>query len=249
MNGRAGQIVRAAVFFCALSASAAAQAEDATYVLALSWQPAFCASAPGAAKAECAGGANEQLTLHGLWPNADRNDDGRLDADDDYCLGADRSRLIAADKKNWKQLPPVPLSAELRQRLGAVMPGVASQLERHQWVKHGTCSGFSTERYFAAAVALSEDVRDSQFARLIAARAGRDISRRELLQAISTEFGPGSERAVQLLCRRDQGLATLTELRFRLISAAIEAPLSRDSFDTSRVVKGSCPARFSIERD
>jgi ribonuclease T2 len=249
MNGRSGRLVRAAVFICALLMPLAARADEVSYVLALSWQPGFCASEAGTDKAECAGRNDAALTLHGLWPNADRNGDGHLDADDDYCLGADRARLMALDRRDWRQLPPVSLSADLRRRLGDVMPGVVSQLERHQWVKHGSCSGLGAERYFAAAATLSETVRESQFAETIQAQAGQDVSRRDLLQAFADDFGKGAERALQLLCRRDGDRATLTEIRLRLISTAIAAPLSRSSFDTSRVAKGNCPARFSIERD
>lgn len=249
MNGRCGAMLRAAVFVCGLCLPQTAQADADSYILALSWQPGFCASDPGADKAECAGDAVAQLTLHGLWPNADRNGDGKLDAGDDYCLGADRARLIAIDRRDWAQLPAVPLSADLRQRLSEVMPGVRSQLERHQWVKHGSCSGLGAERYFAAAVSLSEEVRDSRFGQMIAAQAGSDVSRRDLLQAFARAFGQGSERAVQLLCRRDEDYAALTEIRVRLREAAVEESLSRDSFETSRAAKGSCPARFSLERD
>jgi len=249
MIGRCGYLVRAAVFFCALLMPLAVQADETGYVLALSWQPGFCASDAGTDKTECAGDAASELTLHGLWPNADRNGDGHLDADDDYCLGADRARLLATDRRDWAKLPPVPLSADLRRRLGDVMPGMRSQLERHQWVKHGSCSGLGPERYFAAAVTLSEAVRDSQLAETIQAQAGMDVSRRDLLLAFSADFGKGSERAVQLLCRSEDGIATLTEIRVRLQADAIEAPLSRQSFDTSRVAKGTCPARFGIERD
>ncbi|MBI2254611.1 MAG: hypothetical protein HYU58_08340 [Proteobacteria bacterium] len=256
MIGRSGRLVLAAVFFCVLLMPPAASTTDAwadesSYVLALSWQPGFCASDAGADKAECAGDPALQLTLHGLWPNADRNDDGRLDADDDYCLGADRARLMALDRRDWAKLPPVKLSADIGRRLIDVMPGVVSQLERHQWVKHGSCSGLGAERYFAAAVTLSETVRDSQFAETIQAQAGQDVSRRDLLQAFAAEFGKGNERALQLLCRRGDGYFTLTEIRLRLTATAIEESLSRGSFDTSRAAKakGSCPARFSIERD
>lgn len=248
-NGRCGLIVRAAVFFCALLAPATVYGEESSYVLALSWQPSFCSSDAGADKAECAQGRDAKLTLHGLWPNADRNGDGRLDSADDYCLGADRTRLVALDRRDWSRLPPVSLSADLKRRLTVVMPGVRSQLERHQWVKHGSCSGLGAERYFAAAVNLTEEIATSSFGEAIEANEGRGIARRDLLQAFSTAFGKGSERAVQLLCRSEDGTAMLTEIRMRLRADSIEAALSSRSFDTSRAVKGSCPARFWIERD
>jgi ribonuclease T2 len=248
-NGRCGYLVRAAVFFCALFLAPHVQADESDYVLALSWQPAFCASDAGADRAECNDGTSDKLTLHGLWPNADRNKDGRLDTEDDYCVGDDRARLMALDKRDWNRLPAVKISNDLARRLAEIMPGVHSQLERHQWVKHGSCSGLGAERYFAAAVNLSETLRASDFASLIDRNIGAEMSRRDLLQAFSAEFGKGSERALQLLCRKGDGGSALTEVRIRLKPGAVESALSRDSFDTARVAKGSCPARFWIERD
>src|SRR4051794_2628711 len=61
----------------------AAQADDA-YLLALTWQPGFCAG--HAALAECKE-VKPRLVLHGLWPDWDVNGDGKRDAADDFCVG------------------------------------------------------------------------------------------------------------------------------------------------------------------
>jgi ribonuclease T2 len=249
MNGRRGQMLRAAVFLCGMFLANAAQAEDAGYVLALSWQADFCAGDAGSSKAECRTAAdNDRLVLHGLWPNADRNSDGRLDEADDYCLTRDRARMIAADRTDWRKLPPVELGKDLQERLTDIMPGVQSQLERHQWIKHGTCSGLGAGRYFAAAVSLAEDAAQSGFAAFIAKRSGKLLARRDVLQAFAAEFGTGSDRALQLICRRDGSGASLSEIRLRLKVDRIEAPLARQSLDTAKPAKGNCPARFGIER-
>jgi ribonuclease T2 len=249
-NGRRGQMLRAAVFLCGmfLASAVPAFAENSTYVLALFWQPGICFSVRGAEKGECRPNGTAQLALHGLWPNADRNGDGRQDADDDYCLPpAERARVIALDKAQWDfpKLPPVPLSDDLRADLARAMRGM-SHLDRHEWWKHGTCSGFDAERYFAAAVALTDAVGETYLGKLIVDHAGQDVARRDLLQAFSKEFGQGSERALQLLCRKDGADFYLSEIRLRLRVEAVEAPLSAQSLDTARAIKGSCPARFWV---
>ena len=225
--------------------ASAAYADDESYVLALSWQPGFCASDSGSNNAECADSSTAQLTLHGLWPNADRNGDGQLDSGDDYCLGADRARLMAIDRRDWTKLPPVTLSADLRRRLADVMPGVRSQLERHQWVKHGSCSGLGAERYFAAAVDLTREATASSFAEKIEAKAGMETARNDLLRAFSAAFD-GNSNALQLVCRRDGGIAYLTEIRLRLKSDEIEDGLQA-ALDENARAKGNCPSRFRID--
>jgi ribonuclease T2 len=243
-------MLRAAVFLCGMLLANAARAENASYVLALSWQADFCASDAGSSKAECrAADDNDRLVLHGLWPNADRNGDRRLDEADDYCLARDRARMMAADRADWGQLPAVELGTDLQDRLADVMPGVQSRLERHQWIKHGTCSGLGAERYFEAAVSLAEDATRSGLAAFIAKGSGKVLARRDVLQAFAAEYGTGSDRALQLICRRENGAAYLSEIRLRVKAGRIEAPLAQQSLDTARPAKGNCPSRFGIEQD
>ncbi|MBK8160877.1 MAG: hypothetical protein IPK59_19650 [Rhodospirillaceae bacterium] len=250
-SGRRINTILAAVFLCGISLPA--QADGARYVLSLSWQPTFCDSDAGASKSECSGldegdWAASHFTLHGLWPNADRNGDGRLDEADDYCLPPEsRAQAIAQDRADWAKLPAVRLPPDLQQRLTQIMPGTVSRLERHQWIKHGSCSGLSMPRYFGAAVSLAEAMAETDFNNLVAAAAGEDIARRDLLAAFATEFGKGSERALQLVCRKDAGLSVLSEVRLHLRADAVEKELSAWSLETGRVAKGSCPALFRIK--
>lgn len=260
-NGRRIRMILVAVFVLAAPLTVrSAAAETPSYVLALSWQPAFCDSDAGSSKAECrtladgdwAAGdwGRGHFTLHGLWPNADRNKDGRLDEADDYCLPpAARADAITLDQGSWRRLPPVALPSNLQQRLIHVMPGTASQLERHEWIRHGSCSGFSAARYFGAAVALTEAMAETEFSAFVAGQVGRDVARSDLLQAFRTEFGKGSERALQLLCHKDGGVPVLSEIRLRLLPDAVEQPLSAQSFDTAKVAKGNCPARIWVVGD
>jgi len=249
-NGRRISAILAAVFLQGMALPALA--EQTHYVLSLSWQPAFCDSDAGTAKTECRSldyedWAASRLSLHGLWPNADRNGDGRMDAADDYCLPPEsRPRAVALDKGDWRKLPAVALPSALQLRLAVIMPGTASSLERHQWIKHGTCSGLSAQRYFAAAVALTEAVAETELGSYISARAGEEVIRSDVLAALAAEFGKSSTRALQLMCRKVKGAAVLSEIRLRLRADAVEAPLSSRSLDTARKMKGNCPARFQV---
>src|SRR5262249_37741825 len=122
-------------------------------VLVLTWEPSFCET--HSRKTECASEAPDSFaathfTLHGLWPQAG-----------DHCNVS--AALIDADKKgNWETLPAVELSAETRSRLPDLMPGAQSLLERHEWIKHGTCyGGIASAAYFAKALTLLEEINAS----------------------------------------------------------------------------------------
>ncbi len=102
------------------------------YVLALCWQPAFCEG--NARKRECKSmtGARfdaTHLSIHGLWPQPGTNV---------YC-GVSQA-LMAADKQGrWQDIPEPRLSLATRDALELMMPGTQSLLDRHEWIKHGTC--------------------------------------------------------------------------------------------------------------
>ncbi|MCZ7673246.1 MAG: hypothetical protein M5U34_42080 [Chloroflexi bacterium] len=94
------------------------------YVLALSWQPAFCESQ--SRKPECASQTRDRydatnFVLHGLWPNqAD-------DPSHSFAYCAQPSALVSADKAGeWCELPDLALSTAVAHDLSLYMPGVAS---------------------------------------------------------------------------------------------------------------------------
>jgi ribonuclease T2 len=93
------------------------------YVLALSWSAGFC-EVEGDAKnrEQCARGSGLGFTVHGLWPQNERG----YPSD---CGPAGRTPSRAA----------IDLAKD-------VIP--SEGLARHQWRKHGTCSGSSPTDYF-----------------------------------------------------------------------------------------------------
>ena len=107
-----------AIGFCA--APAHAQSFD-YYVFTLSWAPEFCHEEAGNNSDECSPNARMGFVVHGLWPN---NNDG-------------------SDPQNCPTEPYNP--SAVPQTLAGIMPGA---IYRHEWEKHGVCSGMSEADYF-----------------------------------------------------------------------------------------------------
>jgi ribonuclease T2 len=225
-----------------------AAAED-SYLLALTWQPAFCADRTDAAYAECRHAPKDRprLVLHGLWPDWDVNGDGRRDGSDSFCIpGAyNRNSMMALDSGNWLKLPPVKLSEASANDLERAMPGTAVGLDRHEWWKHGTCSALEADAYFATAIALLREVERGSLARLIVDYAGETVARNAVLEAFELDFGPKSARALRLDC--GQGGEALQEIRIRLKRGSVAEGLTAETLAIpARPMRGNCGARIRI---
>ena len=166
------------------------------HLLAASWQPGFCETKP--AKAECVTQTDDRFdashfSLHGLWPQPYSNIFCQVSPD-----------MAAADKAGrWQDLPEVALPAELRAELGKVMPGTASFLERHEWIKHGTCYGDTMEEYFSDSLVLMRDLNASPVRDLFAAGIGATLTSGQIRDAFDAAFGPGAGSRVRVACVTD----------------------------------------------
>ena len=92
------------------------------YVLSLSWSPGFCENDGAQRRAQCAPGAGKGFVVHGLWPQYERG----FPSDCDGPVSPSRIALAHAE---------------------GVFPDEG--LARHEWRKHGRCSGRSPSDYFA----------------------------------------------------------------------------------------------------
>ncbi len=93
------------------------------YVLALSWSSGFCqVEGDQKGREQCAPGSGLGFTVHGLWPQNERG----YPTD---CGPQGRSPSRAAMDIAREVIP-------------------SEGLARHQWRKHGTCSGASPTDYF-----------------------------------------------------------------------------------------------------
>jgi len=190
----------------ALVAPAAAQ-QRTQYVLAISWQPAFCETAER--RPECGSQTAERFdashfSLHGLWPQ-------RVD----YCDVSRELQMWDRDG-DWRELPEPEVAAATMAKLRQMMPGTQSSLERHEWLRHGTCYGKPADAYFADALSMLEAVNASQVRELFAASVGRELTQEQVRRAFDAAFGKGAGQRVRLACERDGDRRIITELTIGL---------------------------------
>lgn len=172
--------------------SRSAGAPSGDFLLAVSWQPAFCQTHQS--KAECRTQTADRYdathpALHGLWPQP-RN---RA-----YCNVSTTHKAI--DRRGaWHLLPKLEISDALRRELNVIMPGAASNLQRHEWYKHGSCYG-SPEVYYRDSVALMKQLNASAVQRLFASHIGKRLSAEQIRAAFDQSFGAGSGAKVNVRC-------------------------------------------------
>lgn len=207
----------------------------ATHVLAMSWQPAFCKSHTD--KSECRDPAAQErytknLSLHGLWPQPRGTQYCNVSAGD---KAADRNH-------NWDGLPAPEMSAETLKRLSAVMPGVQSKLERHEWIVHGSCFGANADSYFARAAGLSESVNGSAVSKLFADNAGKTLSGEAIRAAFDEAFGAGSGARVTVSCHGKGERRQITELIISLAGDVTGSAPIGDLMKAAQPVRAGCPS-------
>lgn len=213
------------------------------YMLALSWQPTFCLQNQD--KPECVAQTPNSyqarnLVLHGLWPN--RSDDPRHTYG--YC-GVSQEVQDLDRPESWDRMPPLELSPQTVVRLRELMPGYASSLERHEWYKHGICSGMTPDAYYRLTLSLVVAMGPgSQTGRLLSASAGGELVRADLEAALARDLGP---QPVQIRCDRVGDVPALAELRIALV-ADLDEGIERDEVLPAEAAsaRSACPERFSL---
>lgn len=203
---------------------------DAFFILAVSWQPAFCETASG--KPECRSQSRDRFdashfTLHGLWPR------------DEYCDVSARDEATDRDGR-WSALPELDLSAALRSDLNTKMPGTRSQLDRHEWTKHGTCFAGDAEAYFAASLALLDQLNASPVRDLFAGNIGKRLTQRQIRAAFDTAFGRGVGERVRIACDEDGDRTLVTELTLGLWGTIGAAPDLANLLAAANPTRGGC---------
>jgi ribonuclease T2 len=191
------------------------------WMLALTWAPGFCAANPRAAGSdECAhptAWSRENLGLHGLWPQWSS-----------YC-----SPGAHADQecRDWPSLPaPSIRDPGVQQRLATMMPGLDTHLDRHEWAKHGTCSGLTADAYFGLAEALDDQVNQLGLGQLLASRAAAaepTLTAAEVCASVRAKLGEPGAQALQIEAKQgDHGPRYLIGIWFALADGT--GPLAID---------------------
>ncbi len=207
------------------------------YVVSFSWESTFCRT--HSKDPECRDFSPTRydatkLSLHGVWPDPL-----------EYC-GVPRSQVILDKNSKWDQLPEVPLSDSLRARLMRDMPGMASHLERHEWIKHGTCTGATPEAYFQKAVDLADGLNATPLSVFIGQNRNTNLS--DLTAQVKASYGPAALPSVFFICQsptlrvkgKTDGTQLLKEIRFYLNTDSL-ANLTLTQFATPpKSLRGVC---------
>ena len=172
-------------------------------LLALSWHNAFCET--HRYKKECKKSLfsftkdkykEKHFVLHGLWPQPKNNT---------YCDV--ESKILNLDKhKQWHRLPSLDLSDEVKKDLQNIMPGFASNLHKHEWIKHGTCYGTNANKYYEDAIGLVLQMNDSKVGNFFRQNIGKRVTLQQIRAVFNRSFGVGTGKRVVLKCKN--GLVT-----------------------------------------
>lgn len=181
------------------------------FILALSWQPAFCEGRPN--KPECRSQRKNSFdanhfSLHGLWPQPRNNI---------YCDVP--KNIIELDKRGrWTELPKLEIAGKWRNELSRRMPGYRSKLHRHEWYKHGTCMGdeVDPEQYFGVSMAMIDEINSSAIRTLFSENIGKQITATQIVTAMETSFGQEAGKRITISCKRDKRRTLINEIRISI---------------------------------
>lgn len=204
-------------------------------LLAISWQPAFCETRPG--KVECVSQTAERFdatnfSLHGLWPQPRERA---------YCRVEAAVKRLDASPAGWARLPEPEIAADTRESLDRVMPGTQSALDRHEWVKHGSCYG-DAEDYFADSVLLMDAINASPARALLASRIGERVTSDEIRAAFDAGFGAGAGERIRIACEKDGDREIIGEITVGLVGEIASGTSVGALILAARPTKPGCPA-------
>jgi len=218
----------------ATSTTSPSKSAGPQYILALSWEPAFCAGQ--SSKPECKAETPTtydatHISLHGLWPEP------RSKA---YC-GADPKDEASDKAHDWAALPAVQLSAGTKSALDQAMPGTLSMLERHEWIVHGTCSGVAADPYFARAASFNAAVAASAVNALFASHVGQDLQTADIRAAFDSVFGKGAGDRVRISCDKAGGKTVISEMTIGLSGDVTGSASLADLIAAAPATDAGCP--------
>lgn len=209
------------------------------YVLALSWQPAFCethgfrAGKPECRQLQSGSYAANHFVLHGLWPNQTQ-----CGIHYGYC-GVDF-------KAKHCQYSPLILNDAVVTNLKQLMPSFShgSCLERHEWYKHGSCQVLSADDYFSLAIRLTKELNQTEFTRYIQQHIGTSVERARLREVFEYSFGERSAQKLFLGCRNGRLVDVFINLPVLIPSDATLSALIQQADATRNIDK--CPPNIVI---
>ena len=126
------------------------------------------------------------------------------------------------------------------------MPGVQSNLQRHEWIVHGTCYGSNADGYFARAAGLAEAIETSKVSRLFADNAGRSVSATAIRAAFDEAFGAGAGQRVSVSCSGRRDNRRITELVISLAGDVKGSAGLGDLMRAAQAIPAGCPGGLVV---
>lgn len=133
------------------------------YLLALTVPATFCGSSKDSSEdPSCKNFPKESaVQLHGLWPNY-KNSENYKDNPQGKCNKNECKESDVKDGKFCKYPEPEGLyQSSIWKKYSEYMTGTEKCLERHEWSKHGVCSGMNPETYFNWSLERTKHISDT----------------------------------------------------------------------------------------
>ncbi len=127
-------------------------------------------------------------------------------------------------------------------RLSVAMPGTRSLLERHEWIRHGTCYGDDQKTYFGDALGLVDAVNGSPVGALFAANVGKQITAQAIRDAFDKAFGAGAGERVKVSCEGKGDQRVIAEITVGLVGKPGNGQAIADLIAGSKPTSPGCPS-------
>jgi len=95
-------------------------------------------------------------------------------------------------------------------------PGTMSDLDRHEWIEHGTCSGLTQQNFFAPTLAMLNSVNASNLGSTVSANVGGHLTLAQLQSAAALDYGTYAKPDIEYLCVSSGGKSYLEEVRLHM---------------------------------
>jgi ribonuclease I len=167
---------------------------------------------------------------------------------DAYCAAMPSDSEMDRGRQ-WCQMDKTGLRQDIAATLAEVMPIVRSCQDRGIWARYGTCSMYSPNQYFSDGIRLARQAAATQLNLKIAGAIGTRAEQDDLLAAFSGQFGEGSEKAIDFVCRTGPDKAAhLLQVKITLTLSAMNRGLGKAQLWKPRgTLRRHCPASFLVD--
>ena len=117
------------------------------------------------------------------------------------------------------------------------MPGYASNLHRHEWIKHGTCYGTDADTYYQHSIELTQKINKSDVGKLLSKNIGKKVTLKQIRKSFDSSFGKGAGKKVDLRCDRKGRIS-----EFWINLTGVVTDKSAADLDVSKLLKSAIDA-------